>query len=88
MSATYALTLRAINSERDSIHGLRAVLKLAKRRGLRAVYVRELPSTDQQTIHRRDARRRIANTTQRRNRRLKMANAMKYAGSTYIKLED
>jgi hypothetical protein len=88
MRATYALVLQSNNSERDSIPGLRAVLKLAKRRGLRAVYVRELPSTDQQTIRRRDAQRRIANTTQRRNRRLKMANAMKYAGSTYIKLDD
>jgi hypothetical protein len=46
MSAIYVLMLRAINGERDSVHALRAVLKLARRRGLIAVEVRELPDAN------------------------------------------
>jgi hypothetical protein len=40
----YLLALQASGNERESIHALRAVLKHAKRRRLRALYVRELPN--------------------------------------------
>ena len=88
MSATYALTLRAINSDRDSIHALRAVLKLARRRGLLAVSVRELSSIDTQAIGRHDAKRQIVTITQRRKGHT-MTNLRKYGPTNkYLKLED
>jgi hypothetical protein len=86
----YVVMFRSAASERDSIHALRAVLKHAKRRGLRAVYVRELPSTDQQTIRCRDARRRIANQMQRRNEVITMTISLKKFGPAkkWLNLED
>jgi hypothetical protein len=90
MSAVYVLTLQTTDDERESIHGLRAVLKFARHRGLRAVGVCELPSNNHQTIHRRDARRRIVNTTQRRNEENTMTiNLRKYGpANKWLKLED
>jgi hypothetical protein len=90
MSATYALTLRATNSDRDSIHALRAVLKLAKRRGLLAVEVRELPSINTQTISRHDAKRQIVTITQRRNEKTTMTINLRKYGPTnkWLRLED
>jgi hypothetical protein len=41
----YLLALRSSDSERAGLHAVRAVLKHAKRRGLRALHVRELKST-------------------------------------------
>ena len=64
---TYAVMLRATTDDRSSVHALRAVLKFAKRRGLLAVDVCELPSTNNnQTIRRHDARRQIVTITQQR----------------------
>jgi hypothetical protein len=74
VSPTYVVTLHSSNGDRDSIHGLRATLKFAGRRGLRALYVRELKSTPNiftssqvldvrdQKIRGRDARRGLFNT--------------------------
>jgi hypothetical protein len=45
MSTIYIVTLLATNDERSSIHSLRATLKFAGRRKLRALHVRELKST-------------------------------------------
>jgi hypothetical protein len=52
MSATYILTLRAANNDRDSIHSLRAVLKFAKRRGLRVTDAREVHQIDEHSARR------------------------------------
>jgi hypothetical protein len=86
----YAVLLQATTDDRASVHALRAVLKLAKRRGLLAVEVRELPSTDQQTIRRRDAQRRIANQMQRCNEVITMAINLKKYGPTkkWLNFED
>ena len=87
---TYAVMLQATADDRASVHALRAVLKFAKRRGLVAVDVCQLPSTNNQTIRRRGARRQIANPTQRRNKDTLMAiNLRKYGpANKWIKLED
>lgn len=85
----YAVMFRSTASERDSIHALRAILKHAKRRGLLAVDMRELPSTNNQTIRRRDARRRTVNLTQRRNEVIMSINLRKYGpANKWLKLED
>jgi hypothetical protein len=60
--------LRATTDDRASVHALRAVLKFAKRRGLRAIDVRELPSINNQTIRRRSAGRRIVDHMKQQRR--------------------
>ena len=90
MSATYAVLLRASTNERESIHAPRAVLKHAKRRGLHAVEVRELPpSISNQTIRRRSAGRRNVDQTQRRENTVMTISLKKYGpANKWIKLED
>jgi hypothetical protein len=51
MSAINLLALRSAASDRESLHALRATLKYAGRRGLRAVYARELKSHHQTNIY-------------------------------------
>jgi hypothetical protein len=71
--------------DRDGIRDLRFLLKIAKRRfHLRALDVRE------QTIRRRDARRRTVKQTQRRNEVLTMTINLKKYGPAHkwLKLED
>jgi hypothetical protein len=83
------VTLRAITDDRASVHALRAVLKLAKRRGLLAVEVRELPSINTQTIRPRSAGRRIVDHTQRRESTIMTISLTKYGpASKWLKLED
>jgi hypothetical protein len=79
---TFALTLR-VAPGRDGIRDLRCLLKFAGRHlHMCALSVRE------ESVRRRDARRRIAKQTQRRNEVVTMTNLRKYAGSRYLKLED
>jgi hypothetical protein len=84
MSAPVAYVVTLLpERDRDGVHDLRALLKIAKRHlNMRAIDVRE------QTIRRRDARRQIAQAISVETE-LKMVSLRKFGPQNrYIKLED
>jgi hypothetical protein len=85
---TFVLTLRPARGV-DEIKALRRALKYLLRAGLRCTSVRELPSNNNQTIRRRDARRRTVRSTSVPKETNIMVSARKYGfANRYIKLED
>jgi hypothetical protein len=83
--STYAVLFQAVGAGNDSIHGLRATLKFAARRGLRALAVRELRSTKHLARRRRAA---CGCKEAKQRQEIKKMDMSEYAGSRFLKVQD
>jgi hypothetical protein len=83
---TYAVVFQATTGGNDSIHSLRAVLKFAGRRGLRAVDVRERHQSTKHLARRRRSTCGSSETKQRRKE--KIMDMSEFAGSRFLKVQD
>jgi hypothetical protein len=83
MSAVYVVAFQSTDSERTAIHALRAILKHARRRGLRALCAREIDPKHLQIV---GARHAGAQAKQRRE--TKTMDMRTFKKPRFLKVED